>query len=500
MSFLNIQELSKAYGATIALNNASFSVEAGAIHGILGENGAGKSTLIKILSGLVKPDKGTILIDGISYTPNTIIDAREAGISTAFQELSLLPNLSVAENMLLPDLLANKGGFVSKRRIEAESERILNEYHLEKLKPNVKVGSLSLADKQRLEIVRALSRKPRILLLDEPTAALPDPEWLFSLIDKKCKNVLILYISHRLKELRRLCSTGTILRGGKVAVETLKFAEVDDSFILDAMLGEARDYNVAPEIKTKKTIPGLEVYDLCGEKINNLSFTLGKGQILGVLALEGQGQDELFRMLGGIKKIKKGTVIIDGKEVRLRNPIETIKSGISYLPEERKVDGIIPQHKTLKNMTLSSIDKISRFGTLNEYREYKTSLPLAKKLALSNSFIKKNIDELSGGNQQKAIIGRVLMTGNKYLVMYDPTRGVDVGTKVTFYEVIKTFAEEGGSVLWYSTEIDELISVCHRLIVIYNGRIAANEWNGELTQQQLLAAGIGNQDMEVAGN
>lgn len=498
MSFLEIKELSKIYGATTALDNVTISVDAGTIHGILGENGAGKSTLIKILSGLVKPDSGRIMIDGNSYEPDNIMDARGAGISTAFQELSLLPNLSVAENIFLPNLLA-KSGFVVKAKIASEAEKILKEFNLGNMDANAKVESLSLADKQRLEIVRALSRRPRILLLDEPTAALPDPEWLFNLIAQKCQGVLILYISHRLKELRRLCSTGTILRSGK-AVETFKFQDVDDSFILNAMLGESRNYNIKPEIKSKSIVAGLEVENLCGEKINNLSFTLGKGEILGVLALEGQGQAELFRMLAGIKKIKNGRVKIDGKEVYLKNPIAAIKSGISYLPEERKIDGIIPLHETLKNMTLSSIDKIAKFGTISQSKEYDRSLPLAKKLALSNDFLNKNIDELSGGNQQKAIIGRVLMTDNKYLVMYDPTRGVDVGTKVTFYEVIKAFSDEGGSALWYSTEIDELISVCHRLLVIYDGKIVANEWNGDLNEQQLLAAGIGNEQMEVGGN
>jgi len=216
------------------------------------------------------------------------------------------------------------------------------------------------------------------------------------------------------------------------------------------------------------------------------------------LALEGQGQEELFRMLAGLKKIKSGEVKVDGKEVNLKNPVAAIKSGISYLPEERKIDGLIPLHETYKNMTLSTLDKIAHLGNLKRSDELDKCAPLARDLALSNAFLNKNIDELSGGNQQKAIIGRVLMTNNKYLIMYDPTRGVDVGTKVTFYEVIKAFSDEGGSVLWYSTEIDELISVCHRLLVIYKGKIVANEWNGDVTEQDLLAAGIGNEKMEVA--
>lgn len=495
MSLLEIKELSKRYGATTALDRVNFSVEFGTIHGILGENGAGKSTLIKILSGLVQPDNGYILIDGILYEPKNIMDARTAGISTAFQELSLLPNLSVAQNLFLPNLLANKSRFVSKTKIELEAKKILNEFKLD-ISASCEVETLSLADKQRLEIIRALSRKPKILLLDEPTAALPDPEWLFKLIEKKCQGVLILYISHRLKELRKLCKTGTILRNGQ-AVESFEFQNVSDSFILNAMLGETRDYNVKTEVKSRNIIAGLEVSNLCGDKINDLSFTLGKGEILGVLALEGQGQAELFRMLTGLKKIQSGEIKVDGKKVNLKNPITAIKCGISYLPEERKIDGIIPLHETHKNMTLSSLDKIASIGKLKSSDELKECAPLAKKLALSNAFLNKNIDELSGGNQQKAIIGRVLMTNNKYLLMYDPTRGVDVGTKVTFYEVIKAFSDEGGSVLWYSTEIDELMSVCHRLLVVYNGRIVANEWNGDATEQELLAAGIGNEKMEV---
>lgn len=494
MSFLEVKQVVKQYGATLALDHVSFEVEKGAFHAIIGENGAGKSTFIKILSGLVSLNEGEILLNGKDYRPKNIMDARGSGISTAFQELSLLPNLTVAENLVLPDLNRGNASLISKRKNNDYAAELLDQFGLSHISPTREVRALSLAERQKLEITRAISHKPKLLLLDEPTAALPDAEWLFRILERIGNGDLtILYISHRLNEIREYCKTGTILRNGK-SIDTVQLDSVTDSDIFQMMIGESKDK--ATDSKSKRRAAsrdaGIEVQRLSGKTVREISFKLHKGEILGVAGLEGQGQHELFQLLAGLTPIKEGSIKIEQREVKMKSPKSALKNGMFFIPEERKTEGIFPGLSTLSNISISSLKKINRLGFIGSNREQVSSKVLADKMTLEDRYLHMPIESLSGGNQQKALMSRALMTESKYLLLYDPSRGVDIPTKNAFYKMAQEFTGEGGAVLWYSTDLPELIDLCDRILVFYKGKIVANVMREAFDSKNLLSAATGH--------
>jgi ribose transport system ATP-binding protein len=490
---LEVNGISKRFGATKALTDLNFLVEQGGAHAIIGENGAGKSTFIKILSGTIPYDEGTLTFDGAAYHPKNKGEAQAAGISTAFQELSLLPNLTISENLALPRLGAKRGGLIKRKRIEEQAEHILQEYHLSHLSPRDYVGSLNLAEKQKLEIARAFSHRPKLILLDEPTAALPDPEWLFDIIRSDAnRGMTILYISHRLAEVRSLCKHGTVLRNGK-SIRTFEMGDVSDDEIIHLMAGDSKEN--AFQTQEKKawafTDVGMELKQVSGEKVKDVSFLLHKGEILGIAGLEGQGQNELFHMLYGLEALKGGSVHFGGVRKDIRSPKDALNAGIGFVPEERKTEGIFPGLSTLHNVSISSMKRISSFGSIRGGKEAAESLGYAEKVKLDDKYLGKDISALSGGNQQKAVLARVIMTNAKYLLVYDPTRGVDVGTKVAFFEMMKAFADEGGSILWYSTDLSELVHQSNRCLVFYGGQVVHDTSGQSFSEAELLAYATG---------
>ncbi|MGS4986003.1 sugar ABC transporter ATP-binding protein [Pseudosulfitobacter sp. RP-4] len=505
MTVLNIKNLGKSYGATVALKKVSFDVQPGEIHALLGENGAGKSTFVKIISGIIRPDKGSLQLNGKPYQPSSLMDARKSGVSTAFQELSLLPNLTVAENLSLPTAKKGRFGLNSRRLNEEKAAHVLAQYRAADISPRALVCDLSLAQRQRVEIVRAISHKPELLLLDEPTAALAEPEWLFGLMDDLlADDIAALYISHRLSEVRRLCKRGTVLRNGE-SVATLDLASTPDSDIFQAMVGAGNNIHAQSAPRQAKPIgkTAVEVKGLTGKTIDNIDFKVGASEIVGVAALEGQGQRELFRILGGVQQPISGTIMVDGQVVSFRNPRDALTkaSGIGFIPEERKTEGIFLSQTTQANSTLSILDKISALGVVQARRERAALSGEIDRVQLSPTVLDRPISALSGGNQQKALILRVLLSGASNLVMFDPTRGVDVGTKEVIYSVIRQFAETGGSVLIYSTELSELVSVTDRCLVLYRGEIAGEVSGSRLNEETLVAYATGHPpqcDMELA--
>lgn len=495
MNILEVKNLNKHFGATAALQNVSFDVEKGKVHALLGENGAGKSTFIKIISGLLTEYTGQMIFDGKSYAPKTVMEARYSGISTAFQELSLLSNLTVAENLALPKLKHSKQTLISRKYNEQQAAEILNRYNLSEISPSKLVSTLSLALKQKLEIVRAISHQPKLLLLDEPTAALPDPEWLFDLIEQ-LSDTNIIYISHRIGEIRRLCQTATILRNAS-SIDTVNLEDISNTGIFQMMAGKKKIVSYSSsETEDSKQLDdekiGMEVTDLTGKKIKDVSFKLRKGEILGFAGLEGQGQSELFKILAGIDKSTSGLISIDDQSIKIKNPKDAQQHGIGYVPEERKTEGIFNGMKSLSNITISSLNQVSRLGFIGRKKEFKKAKDFSQKVQMEQKFLSKDIESLSGGNQQKAIVGRVLMTNASYLLLYDPTRGVDVGTKQTFFEMMKTFVENGNSIIWYSTDLSELVNVCDRCLVFYNGEIVSNIQKTDLTMENILYAATGH--------
>jgi ribose transport system ATP-binding protein len=487
---LQLTGLSKRYGATKALDEVSFEVAMGATHAIVGENGAGKSTLIRLLSGLQLPDAGSMRLNDEVYAPASLADSRRAGVSTAFQDLSLLPNLTVAENLFLPGLGRHRP-FVRRKENDEAAAAILGEYGLTHLKPRQQVESCSLADRQKLEIVRAISHRPRLLLLDEPSAALPDVEWLYGVLAKIASPELtILYISHRLAEIRDLCASATVLRNGR-SVDTVRLADVDDNVVFRLMGGTTEGHRFHAGARDRVTGPCvIAASGLRGHGVENLSFEVHRGEIVGVAALEGQGQAETFKMLAGVTRPAGGRMEVDGKAVTFRSPAAAVRRGISFVPEERKTEGIFPGLSTLANVTVSSLDKASTGGLIRPRKEYGESLDAAGEVDLPERYLPLDIDALSGGNQQKAILARSLMGQAKLLLLYDPSRGVDVGTKTSIYELMRAFVSgDGDAILWYSTDLAELTGVCDRILCFYKGAVVA-EMPGEGSSVESLLQAI----------
>jgi ribose transport system ATP-binding protein len=499
---LSATGLVKAYGATLALNQVSLQVQPGEVRALLGENGAGKSTLVRILSGIVRADSGHIEIEGAPFEPRSLMQARAAGVATAFQELSLLPNLSVADNLMLPRLVK---GFGRRSPVQANrlaAAAILEEFGAADIPVDVLVEDLSLAQKQRIEIVRALNHRPRLLILDEPTAALAEPEWLFGQIERMAAaGTGILYITHRLAEVRRLCQRATILRNGE-CVATVELDRVCDADIFAAMVGvapQAHRAGAEAAVATAGDV-ALAVRDLTGPGVAPVKLALRRGEIVGVAALEGQGQRELLRMLGGAAARSGGIVVVDGKAVDLGSPAEALRFGIAFLPEERKTEGVFLGLGVTTNISLAALDRLQHFGLIDRAREGESVAAQAQRVELAERLLTMPMSALSGGNQQKALLARVLLSGARILVLFDPTRGVDVGTKQVIYGVIRRFADEGGSVLIYSTELEELVRLVDRCLVVYRGSIAGELAGPELTEAGLVTLASGHGSEGVTGS
>ena len=497
---LDARALSKRYGATVALSDVSLALNAGEVCGLLGENGAGKSTLVKMLSGVVSPDTGEIRLCSAPYRPRTINDAWRQGVATAFQELSLVPTLSVAVNLFLPSPACNFAGQVVRRKLEREAARLLADYDITEIDPATPIADLPLGQRQRIEIARAMFRHPRLLLLDEPTAALADREWLFRLIARVvAKNTSILYISHKLDEIRRLCSRCIILRNGRKVLDST-VAEMDDEEIFRSMAGRSIvDRFVATPSAVRMGVPSaLRATHLVGDGIDDISFSVQPGEILGVAGLEGHGQSRLFKSLVGLYPLRSGRIEVGGVVRALRSPRAARAAGVVLVPEERKSEGIFKDLTTIANISLPVIDRASTWGFLNSRRERPLVGRVTAKVDLPEKFLPLGITALSGGNQQKAVLGRALITEARCLLLFDPTRGVDVGAKESIYRMMCDFVQEGGAILFYSTELDELVHLCDRCLVLYRNRIVGDLSRAELTQERVLSLAAGHVTREAA--
>ncbi len=493
---IHLSSVAKSYGPTVALEGVTMSIQAGQIQAILGENGAGKSTLVKILSGVVSPNRGSMTMHGENYAPHSLQHARKLGVSTAFQELSLLPNLSVARNFFLPHTPKNFAGQPARQQMLAETEAILQKHEVFDISPDAEVGSLSLAARQRLEIVRAMHFTPRLLILDEPTGALADVDWLFRLIRRLSQQgTAVLYISHRLAEIREIASHATVLRSGK-SIETVSLSAVTNDDIFALMVGRRSEQRqTARKVRhTTGQRSRLVTNDLSSETYRDVSLELHEGEILGVAALEGQGQRELFRTLAGLQKPASGQIQVDGHVVNIRNAREALNlhSGIAFVPEDRKSEGIFPALSAAANVTPSVLSRFTRLGMIKRQAEYHAISAVAPCVELSSRYLNFKIGALSGGNQQKALIARALLSGAKTLLLFDPTRGVDVGTKEIIYQAIRQFAGDGGSVLVYSTDLPELQALADRCLVMYHGGIAAKLELNHMDENKMVGLMTGN--------
>lgn len=491
---LDLRAIGKRYGATVALEDVSFALYPGEVCGLLGENGAGKSTLVKSLSGVVVPDSGEMRMEDAPYRPRDIVDARARGIATAFQELSLIPTLSVAINLFLPRPATNRLRLVPLRRLGREAARILEAHGVRDIDPASTVGDLPLGMRQRVEIVRAITQQPHVLLLDEPTAALVEREWLFGLIAQVvAKGTAILYISHKLDEIRRLCRRCVILRNGRKVLDSPVAAMSDDE-IFSSMAGRSvvEHFTAAPSAVRTGAPPALRAGHLVADGLDDVSFALAPGEILGVAGLEGHGQSQLFRVLVGLHPLRGGTIEVEGVPRVMRSPRVARAAGVLLVPEERKTEGIFKDLSAIANISLPAIDRASPFHLLSPRRERSLVAPIIPAVDLPDRYLQLNIGALSGGNQQKTVLARALMAEARSLLLFDPTRGVDVGAKQSIYRMMRRFVRDGGAVLFYSTELDELVHLCDRCLVLYRNRIVGEVPGAALSQQRILSLAAGH--------
>ncbi|HTW27790.1 MAG TPA: sugar ABC transporter ATP-binding protein [Acetobacteraceae bacterium] len=498
---LEIRAIGKRYGATVALHDVSFELAPGEVCGLLGENGAGKSTLVKALSGVITPDTGEMRLAAAPYHPHDINDARRQGVATAFQELSLVVTLSVALNLFLPRPTITRARLVPVRRLEQEAERILRAHGVTDIDPARPVGDLPLGQRQRVEIVRAMHRNPRLLLLDEPTAALADREWLFALVQQAvARGGSVLYISHKLDEIRRLCRRCVILRNGRKVLDSV-VAAMRDEDIFRSMAGRSavEQFAPAPSAIRAQAAPALRAERLAGDGVEEISFTLASGEILGVAGLEGHGQSALFKSLVGLHPLRGGRIEIDGRPRGMRSPRAARAAGVVLVPEERKTEGIFKDLATAANISLPVIERASPLHLLHRRRERTMVARILPAVDLATRYLPRNIAALSGGNQQKAVLARALIAQSRCLLLFDPTRGVDVGAKQSIYRMMRGFVGDGGAILFYSTELDELVHLCDRCIVLYRGRVIGEVAGTALSQEHILSLAAGHAPRRTGG-
>jgi ribose transport system ATP-binding protein len=494
---LSVQNVTKTYGATVALNDAAFSVTTGEVHALLGENGAGKSTVVKLLSGLILPDRGRIELFGKAVVLSRPAEAQRHGVQTAFQELTLVRDLTVTDNMLLPSAPTGPLGQLRRREGERRVAEHLAALGLEDIDPRAEIGELELAKRQKIEIARALFRRPRILLLDEPTSTLSgrDIDWLGAQIDRlRREGVTIVFISHRLREVRRFCDRLTVLRNGS-SIGTAAVAEVRDDEVIRMIIGRSLASTFPPRPAVAPGgAPVLRAAGLAtAGKLHGASFALHRGEILGVAGLQGMGQQELFMACFGVAPLTAGSLFVDGREVVLASPRDAIRRGIgiSLVPEERKTEGLFLKMSGRFNVSLPVAHRFARLGVIDTTEETQAVAAVLDQVEVQSRALYTAANAFSGGNQQKLVLAKWLLAGSRILLLFDPTRGVDVGTKHQIYMLMREFADAGGSILFHSTEIPELVNMCDRVAVMYEGRVVEELAGDAIDEEAIMRAALG---------
>lgn len=496
---ITVSGVSKAYGPTIALDTVTVRVTAGTAHALLGENGAGKSTLVKMLSGLTAPDQGEILIHGQKTELPSPLAAHAQGIQTAFQEMTLLRNMTVLDNMLIPKAPLSALALVRRGQARQQVAAHFEAIGLDGFSLDDEIGTLDLAIRQKIEIARALYRKPRILLLDEPTSALsgPDVDWMGAMIRQQTAlGTTVIFISHRLREVRDYCDNLTILRGGK-DIGAGRVADFSDDEVVRMIAGRSLIHAFPPRSSTPHPL-GPEVLALkhgaTDGKLRDASLAVHAGEILGIAGLQGMGQLDMFLALFGDMPLAAGHIEVDGERVVFTTPQDAIAAniGISLVPEERKLEGLLLKLSGTHNATIPMIDRFARFGLIDRAAESQAVRAAFRQINVAERAEWMPAESFSGGNQQKIAIAKWLLTEARVLLVYDPTRGIDVGTKNEIYQLLRLYAEAGGAVIFYSTEILELVHLADRALVFYSGKIAAALTGAALTEEAILSAALGH--------
>jgi len=489
--YLDFVDISKAFPGVQALKDIKFHVKGGRVSALLGENGAGKSTLLKILSGDIRPDAGTILINGEDKVFSSPRDSLAAGISVIYQERQLIPMLSVAENVFLDCLPKKRIGLLDKARLWDDTEKIINKFGLP-ISPDDSVARLSVAHQQMVEIMKAYRRSSDIIAFDEPTAPLADAEIsiLFKLISQlRDEGKIILYVSHRLAEIFQVTDDIIVLKDGRL-VEILKTIESNEQELVRAMVG--RELGNTYEKLSRNTDFGdvvLDVRNLNTNMLKDISFSLKSGEVLGFAGLIGAGRTEVARAIFGADPILSGDIYVHGEKVCFKSPRDAIERGIGLCPEDRKDQGLVLRQSISCNISMPVLEKVADSAFMNKKKEESLANEAVGKYGIKTHSIYKIAAELSGGNQQKVILGR--WTSSKLttsiLILDEPTKGIDVGTKAEIYQMVCDLAKEGKGVIYISSELIEVLNVCDNIIVMRNGKITGRVTREEATEESVLA-------------
>lgn len=484
---LQMSRIRKQYPGVLALDDVDFTLQAGEIHCLLGENGAGKTTLMKILAGALSKDAGEIRIEGVVADLRSPADAQALGIGMIYQDFKQVPELTVAENILLGHEPRKGGAFIDVAALRKEAEDILLQLG-EEIDTQAAVGSLSVAKRQIVEIAKALSRKIRILAMDEPSAALTDSELqnLFRVIRRlKAEGAGIIYISHRMEEIFEVGDRITVLRDGKF-IHSCAVGEVDRPGLIRLMVGRALEEEY-PKTVLERGRELLTLEGISGGIVNNVSLTLYQGEILGLAGLVGAGRTELARIIFGADPKEDGRVTLEGKEINPRSPREAIDLGIGLLTEDRNAYGLITQMGVQENITLANVREILSGGFISASKEAAAAHRFVDELRIKTPSIEQEVENLSGGNRQKVVLARWLFTNSKVLIFDEPTSGIDVGVKYEIYMLMGKLAREGIGVLVISSELPELLGVCDRIAVMCEGRLTGILEREHATQERIMS-------------
>jgi len=495
MPSLSLKKIHKSFGPTVALDGVDLELRAGEVHALIGENGAGKSTLMNVVAGSLQPDEGTMELDGHRYAPANPLDARTHGIALIHQELSLCPHLTVAENVLM-GIESSRAGWLNRDKLHERTNEVLQTFHHADIRPERRVGDLSVAARQIVEISRAIAADARIILMDEPTSSLQreDVAHLFALIRKlSADGISVVYISHFLEEVRQIAERFTVLRDGR-SVATGDIADISDDELIAKMVGRAQQ-TLFPLRSNQPGETILDVQNLASPPLlKNASFTLRRGEILGIAGLMGSGRTPLLRAIFGLDHITNGAISVNKRALRpgQTTPAMRLIEGFGYLSEDRKGDGLTLNQSLADNVTVTRFESCSRLGWLDLNEQRKQTAALVNALKIKTGGVNQAVGSLSGGNQQKVIVARLLHQDADVLLLDEPTRGIDIGSKAQVYETIAACAAQNKAVLMVSSYLPELFGICDRLAVMSRGRLSEvkpiDQWTPETVLQTAISA------------
>lgn len=493
---LEMEGIVKRFPGVLALDNCQLELRKGEVHGLIGENGAGKSTLMKILCGVYEKDAGHIWLEGKEVEFSNTRQAMEQGICMIHQELNLMPHLKVYQNIFIGRETEKRRGFLTEDKRKLQEAKELFEHLNLNLDPSVQVSRLTVAQQQMVEIVKAISFHSKILIMDEPTAALTEKEikTLFMIIeDLKKQGISIVYISHRMNELKQICDRITIMRDGKY-IDCAGIQDITVDEIISKMVGRKIGGSVQKQSAPPKTPVCLKVENLSGEKFKDVSFELHEGEILGFAGLMGAGRTEVARAIFGADPVKAGKIILDGREVHIKSTEDAVKNGIGYLSEDRKKYGLVLQESVMDNVVLPNYHKLSGLlGVVHRKACREETEKYVETLGIKTPSVIQLIKNLSGGNQQKAVIAKWLLRDCRILIFDEPTRGIDVGAKTEIYELLEALSKQGKSIIMISSELEEVLRVSDRIVAMCEGRVTGTLHTKDTSQEEVMSCATAHQ-------